>query len=266
MKEVFLFIITISLVFGSAQAFAQELPLPEGKNVKEWEAISVALVAEDRFEEAVLYLDKILEKDPENLKAMSNKAGLLIQLGKFDESLNLSNNVLQKEPERVSTLINKALAQKNLKQYDEAYVTFSQIISIEPDNEKVKNARAELLSNSPTTPTTGSKYDVHLQLIIRDKDGNLVAVTESKNARYLPGTVTEKYWDRLTQEGYITISDGKEIFTTNEKLNWDVDHVSFVALEREMSGHTVSFFEVFLPMIQIDNGDQSSVKWTIIKK
>ena len=132
---------------------------------------------------------------------MSNKAGLLIQLGKFDESLNLSNNVLQKEPERISTLINKALAQKNLKQYDEAYVTFSQIISIEPDNEKVKNARAELLSNSPTTPTTGSKYDVHLQLIIRDKDGNLVAVTESKNARYLPGTVTEKYWDRLTQEG-----------------------------------------------------------------
>ena len=168
MKEVFLFIITISLVFGSAQAFAQELPLPEGKNVKEWEAISVALVAEDRFEEAVLYLDKILEKDPENLKAMSNKAGLLIQLGKFDESLNLSNNVLQKEPERVSTLINKALAQKNLKQYDEAYVTFSQIISIEPDNEKVKNARAELLSNSPTSPTTGSEYDVHLQLIIRD--------------------------------------------------------------------------------------------------
>ena len=264
MRTIFLFIVAISLIFGSTQAFAQELP--EGKNVKEWEAISVALVSEDRFEEAIIYLDKILEKDPENLKAMSNKAGLLIQLGKFDESLNLSNNVLLKEPERVSTLINKALAQKNLKQYDEAYVTFSQIISIEPDNEKVKNARAELLSNSPTEPTTGSKYDVHLQLIIRDKDGNLVGVTESKNARYLPGTVTEKYWDRLTQEGYITISDGKEIFTTNEKLNWDVDHVSFVTLEREMSGHNVSFFEVFLPMIQIDYDDQGSVKWTIIKK
>ena len=51
-----------------------------------------------------------------------------------------------------------------------------------------------------------------------------------------------------------------------DRLNWDVDHVSFVTLEREMSGHNVSFFEVFLPMIQIDNDDQGSVKWTIIKK
>ena len=266
MKEIFLFIIVVSLIFSSTQAFAQELPLPEGKNVKEWEAISVALVAEDRFEEAIFYLDKILEKDPDNLKAMSNKAGLLIQLGEFHKSLSLSNNVLEREPERVSTLINKALAQKNLKQYDEAYVTFSQIMSIEPNNEKVENARAKLLSNTPTVPTTDSKYDVHLQLIIRDEDENLVAVTESKNARYLPGTVTEKYWDRLTQEGYITISDGKEIFTTNEKLNWYVDHVSFVALEREMSGYNVSFFEVFLPMIPIDSSDQGFVKWTIIKK
>ena len=121
-----------------------------------------------------------------------------------------------------------------------------EILKIEPDNEKVKNARAELLSNSPTEPTTGSKYDVHLQLIIRDKDGNLVAVTESKNARYLPGTVTEKYWDRLTQEGYITISDGKEMFTTNEKLNWYDDHVSFVALERKMSDHTITHFSLYL--------------------
>ena len=117
MKEIFLFIIVVSLIF-STQAFAQELPLPEGKNVKEWEAISVALVAEDRFEEAIFYLDKILEKDPDNLKAMSNKAGLLIQLGEFHKSLSLSNNVLEREPERVSTLINKALAQKNLKQYE----------------------------------------------------------------------------------------------------------------------------------------------------
>ena len=35
MRTIFLFIVAISLIFGSTQAFAQELP--EGKNVKEWE-------------------------------------------------------------------------------------------------------------------------------------------------------------------------------------------------------------------------------------
>ena len=46
------------------------------KTSKKWEAISAALVAEKRISEAIIHLDKILEQEPDNLKALSNKAGL----------------------------------------------------------------------------------------------------------------------------------------------------------------------------------------------
>ena len=82
-NQVILVAVCFLVIFSVQITFAQEeLPLPEGKNIKEWESISAALVGEDRFEEAITYLDKILEEDPENLKALSNKAGVLIHLNK----------------------------------------------------------------------------------------------------------------------------------------------------------------------------------------
>ena len=34
-------------------------------------------------------------------------------------------------------------------------------------------------------------YEVHVLVTVRDKDENLIAVTESNNARYLPSEFTE---------------------------------------------------------------------------
>ena len=60
-KSILIAIICLGVLFSVQAAFAEEeLPLPEGKNIKEWESISAALVAEKRFSEAIIYLDKIL--------------------------------------------------------------------------------------------------------------------------------------------------------------------------------------------------------------
>ena len=115
MKLVFTAIICLGILFSVQMTYAQEeLPLPEGKNIKEWESISAALVAEKRFSEAIIYLDKILEQNPDNLKALTNKAGLLAQLGNFSKSLSLSDKVLEIDPDRISALTNKAIALKML--------------------------------------------------------------------------------------------------------------------------------------------------------
>ena len=54
-NQVILATVCFLIVFSVQITFAQEeLPLPEGKNIKEWESISAALVREDRFE-AVSY-------------------------------------------------------------------------------------------------------------------------------------------------------------------------------------------------------------------
>ena len=260
-------LICLTILFSAQSVYGQEEPpLPEGKNIKEWASISVALVSENRFEEAITYLDKILEQEPDNLKAMSNKAGLLIQLGKFSESLEFSNRVLESDPDRVSTLTNKAIALKNLKEYEKSFLVFSKILSLEPDNNKIEEARAELLSNTPTVPTTNSKYDIHVLVTVRDQNGNLIAITESKNARYLPSIVTEKYWERLIEDGRITISDDVEIFSVTNSIIAYVDHLGFIVLEREMSGSTIHIFEAFIPMIPFEETDSATVQWTILKK
>jgi len=267
MKSVFTVIICLGILFSIQAVYAQEeLPLPEGKNIKEWESISAALIAEKRFSEAIIYLDKILEQEPDNLKALTNKAGLLAQLGNFSKSLSLSNKVLEIDPDRISALTNKAIALKMLGEYERSFEVFTKILIIEPDNEKIKNSRAALLSGAPTISTNNSEYEVHVLVTLRDKDDNLIAVTESNNARYLPSKFTEKWWNLLDEKGHITHLEKLEIFTDTKPLIPGDDYLGMITLEREFNGYDVQIFQVFIPMIQIEETDIGLVQWTIIKK
>ena len=265
-NQVILVAVCFLVIFSVQITFAQEeLPLPGGKNIKEWESISAALVGEDRFEEAITYLDKILEEEPENLKALSNKAGLLIKLEKFNESIILSNRVLEIEPDRISTLTNKAIALERLKEYEKSFLTFSKIIFLEPKNEAAQISRAKLLSGTPTIPTDSSEYTVHALITIRDVDGGLIATTESTNARYLPSLFTEKWWNQLEKKGVVEYTKNGEYFTKTNPLIPKDDYVGMLTLERQMSGYNISIFELFIPMIQMEETDIAEVQWTIIK-
>ena len=266
-KSILIAIICLGVLFSVQTAFAEEeLPLPEGKNIKEWESISAALVAEKRFSEAIIYLDKILEQEPDNLKALTNKAGLLAQLGNFSKSLSLSNKVLEMDPDRLSALTNKAIALKMMKEYEESFVTYTKILTIEPNNEKMKIARANLLSGTPTISTNNSEYEVHVMVTLRDKDDNLIAVTESNNARFLPSKFTEKWWSLLDEKGHITHLEKLEKFTDTKKLIPSDDYLGMITLEKELNGYNIQIFQVFIPMIQIEETDVGLVQWTIIKK
>ena len=265
-KSILIAIICLGVLFSVQTSFAEEeLPLPEGKNIKEWESISAALVAEKRFSEAIIYLDKILEQEPDNLKALTNKAGLLAQLGNFSKSLSLSNKVLEIDPDRISALTNKAIALKMLGEYEESFLGFSKIISLEPENEDAQKSRAKLLSLTPTISTSDSKYEVHALITIRDENGNLIGTTESTNARYLPSLFTESWWKNLDEKGNIDNTKDGELFTKTNPLIPEEDYVGMITLERQMSGYNINIFEVFIPMIQVEKTDTAIVQWTIIK-
>jgi len=265
-KSILIAIIGLGVLFSVQAAVAEEeLPLPKGKNIKEWESISAALVAEKRFSEAMIYLDKILEQEPDNLKALTNKAGLLAQLGNFSKSLSLSNKVLDIEPDRISALTNKAIALKMLGEYEKSYQIFTKILMIDPENEKIKKSRAILLSGTPTISTNNSEYDVHVLVTIRDKDRNLIAVTESNNARYLPSQFTETWWNQLDKKEYISYENGFEKFQKSNTMLSNDDHLGMLTLERVMHGYNVNVFEAFIPMIQMNETDTAEVQWTIIK-
>ena len=51
---------------------------------------------------------------------------------------------------------------------------------------------------------------------------------------------------------------------SNTMLSND-DHLGMITLEREMSGYDVNMFEVFIPLIQMEETDTAKVQWTIIK-
>jgi len=268
-KSLFSVIICLGILFSIQAVYGQEeLPLPEGKNIKEWESISAALVVEKRFDEAIIYFDKILNEEPNNLKALTNKAGLLAQLGNFSKSLNLTNKVLEIDPDRISALTNKAIALKMMGEYEESFLIFSKIIKLDPENEEVQNSRAKLLSATPTVSTSGSNYEVHGQIIVRNENGNLIGTVESTNARYLPSLFTEKWWEKLDQEGHVKDTDNGEIFTkTNPIVPGGVseNYLGMLTLERHMSGYAINIFEIFLPMVQVEDTDIAVVQWTIIK-
>ena len=200
------------------------------------------------------------------MKALTNKAGLLAQLGNFSKSIMLSNKVLEIDPDRVSALTNKAISLKMLKKYEESHQVFTKILTINPDNEKIKKARASLLSESPTISTNNSMYEVHVLVTVRDKDENLIAVTESNNARYLPLEFTEKWWDSLSEKNYLQKNDDYEIFQKENTMLSNDDHLGMLTLEREMNGYNVNIFEAFIPLIQMEETDTAKVQWTIIKK
>jgi len=277
-KSLFSVIICLGVLFSIQAVYAQEeLPLPEGKNIKEWESISAALIAEKRFSEAIIYLDKILEKDPDNLKALTNKAGLLAQLGNYPKSVSVSNKVLEIDPNRISALTNKAFALNMLGEYERSYQVFTKILSIDPDNEMIKTYRANLLSGTPTIPANDSKYKVHVLITVRDENNNLIAVTESTNARYLPSEFTEKWWNDLEKfcdnnpsmcnekTGYISDENGVQKFQKSDAMISNMDHLGFLTLERVVHGYVVNIFEAFIPMIQMEQTDTANVQWTIIK-
>ncbi len=132
--------------------------------------------------------------------------------------------------------------------------------------EKIKNSRAALLSGTPTISTNNSEYEVHVLVTLRDKDGNLIAVTESNNARYLPSKFTEKWWNELEKKEHISYENELEKFQKSTTMLSTDDHTGMLTLERVMHGYNVVVFEAFVPMIQVEKTDTANIQWTIIKK
>ena len=286
-KYVIFGIIGLVILFSLQNAYADNELLPSQEpNVNDMYYTFSTLVNDERFEESLIYADMILEKYPNNLDILTNKAGILIKLERYSESLIISNKVLEIEPDKISTLTNKAIALKMLKKYEETFLTFTKILMLTPEDETVQKARANVLSQTPTINTVYSEtldipsfisnseesykiivqYEVHALVTLRNNAGELIGVTESTNSRFLPSVFTEKWWETLDNNGKIEHVDGVQIFRiTNNMINQD-DFIGQVHVEREMSGYKINMFQTFLPMIEIEKTDTSTVQWTIIKK
>ena len=67
------------------------------------------LYNEQKYDEAIEYYDKALERDPADVIALNNKAIILYYLQRYDEALQYYDNALAINPSDEDTLYNKGI-------------------------------------------------------------------------------------------------------------------------------------------------------------
>ena len=264
------------LLFGLTQiAFAQDSTLSlEEESVNELYSNLVFLLQEEKFEKALPYLDKILEVQPNNVPILLNKGSVLIALDRSNESITYFDRLLKIEPNNIKGLTSKAAALANIGETQNALDLYDRILSIDKDNEKIESEKARLLSITPTISIHGdfgkdkeSKYDIHLRVTVRNSQGELISVIESKSGRYMPVSFTDEVFDQLFEKELVEINGEKiQVAKYVDRYITDNDSIGNFFFEVTKSGYKISVFEIFPPHVGIETNDELYVEWTISKK
>ena len=264
------------LLFGLTQvAFAQYSTLSlEEESVDELYSNLILLLQEEKFEKALPYLDKILEVQPNNVPILLNKGSVLIALDRSNESITYFDRLLKIEPNNIKGLTSKAAALANIGETQNALDLYDKILSIDKDNEKIESEKARLLSITPTISIHGdfgkdkeSKYDIHLRVTVRNSQGELISVIESKSGRYMPVSFTDEVFDQLFEKELVEINGEKiQVAKYVDRYTTDNDSIGNFFFEVTKSGYKISVFEIFPPHVGIETNDELYVEWTISKK
>ena len=264
------------LVFGLTQiVFAQYSTLSlEEESVNELYSNLVLLLQEEKFEKALPYLDKILEVQPNNVPILLNKGSVLIALDRSNESITYFDRLLKIEPNNIKGLASKAAALANMGETQSALDLYDKILSIDKDNEKIESEKARLLSITPTISIHGdfgkdkeSKYDIHLRVTVRNSQGELISVIESKSGRYMPVSFTDEVFDQLFEKELVEINGEKiQVAKYVDRYTTDNDSIGNFFFEVTKSGYKINVFEIFPPHAGIEANDELYAEWTISKK
>ena len=159
--EQLVFVILIS--FSTIFVFADSNDEIESLSVK---AINSFQIGE--LEQAISYLDQILEIDPNNLNALNSKGGALIKLGRMDEAVIYIDNVLEADPNHVHALFNKGVSLTELGRNKEAIPYFTKVLEIDPDYDFSKYNLAKGLKS------LYNRVDGYVEIMIYDSQDRLV--------------------------------------------------------------------------------------------
>ena len=138
-------------------------------------------------------------------------------------------------------------------------------------------------SKTSLVASQNTNYQIHLQLVIRNGDGQLIGVLENNVGGYIPHKITDDIFDTAMGE--------KEIITIDnikyEKVQW-TNSGGYTPDERNKKtkeysiwkihtcadfsniGHgkhqCIAIFQVLLPTITLELGDVATQEWTILRE
>ena len=154
------------------------------QNVNALQNKGVALGNLERHSEAIYHFDKVLEIDPNNTDALNNKGAALVNLERHSEAIYHFDKVLEIDPNNTAALNNIGAVFINLVNYGEALPYFDRVLELDPENQVAINSKKDIQTYPITTESPpGDKVTTmaaYLQLNIRDSNGNLVNYIETE--------------------------------------------------------------------------------------
>jgi tetratricopeptide (TPR) repeat protein len=90
-------------------------------------------IVDEKFSEAIIYLDKAIANNPEDGAAYNDKALCLSELGRIEGVRELFDKGIAVEPDYATIHHNKGWFLNKLGQHEQALVCFQKALEIEPD-------------------------------------------------------------------------------------------------------------------------------------
>ena len=167
-------LLVISLSISILAVYAES-----SETTKELFSKAMEQIDEGRFDDALIYLDSILELDPNQLAALSNKGGVLIELEKYEEAIEYLDRALEINPNHVQTLNNKGIALFRLGSYEDSLSIYYEVFKLDPYNEISVNNTSFLIENFPFFRENG-----YVNIKVRNSQGQLVGSTQTDKLNF----------------------------------------------------------------------------------
>ena len=128
--------------------------------------------------------------------------------------------------------------------------------------------------NFAKTTDSNSKYQIHLQVEIRNVQGQLISITETNHGNYIPEGISDLlFYEKLGKKEIVTIDNikyEKAQYVDSPVREDKVDYVSIWALMAcgEILGHghkCVSVFQASTAVVPVTQTDVVTNQWTILR-
>jgi len=212
------------------------------------------------LETSLSYFDRVLELEPNHVKALNNKGGILSALGNHEDSLPYFDKVLQIEPDYVDALANKGSALGSLEEFDEAMKYLDRVLEIEPNHVNALNNKASVLidqekfydaipyfykvlqidpgnelatKNLPLVKKAigFNRVDGFTEFILRDSQGNLIGYFKSPYLLVLDHEIAQNFTDSWTVIREISF-EGTNYEVIQKILTFEIESGTFIATMR----------------------------------
>ena len=108
--------------------------------------LAVVAAMEFEFHDALILIDQVIELDPENAIAYSNRGNILKELGKYEEALHALDIAIQLAPAYAEAYCNKGNVLQELHRYEEALAWYDKAFTLNPHYAEAYSNKGNALS------------------------------------------------------------------------------------------------------------------------